>query len=78
VLSYDHRHPNWRESRRKLEESFEQEMLTDREVGRLPSSLTVWDIREKAREKAIAVVAETANQFEQGSAAQKRKTGEAL
>lgn len=83
----DFRHPNWRASRRKLEQQFEREMWSEYSEGRLDRSITHYRgrpridisgaIRKAAYDKAVAVVVATANQYEQNFAASKRKTGEA-
>lgn len=70
-------HPNWRAAKRELERTFEREMLAERESGKLPASLSAWDIREMARKKAVDVVSGAVNVREQSEAARKRKTGEA-
>ena len=83
----DFRHPNWRASRRKLEQQFEREMWSEYSEGRLSRSIThrngrpridvAGAIRRAAYDKAVVVVAATANQYEENRAASKRKTGEA-
>lgn len=79
MLSYFKRHPDWRTARRKLEETFEREMLADRECGRLDASLSAWKIREMARAKATRAAEQAARHFESESSvtARKRKTNEA-
>lgn len=72
-------HPDWRHARRKLEETFEKEMLAERESGKIDSRLTADQIREMARTKATRAceLASRHHESPESVLARKRKTSQA-